>query len=340
MSRIQREKRGFTLIELLVVIAIIGILASFILGGLALTREKANVAYVENTLRQLSTILTSYYTDNNSYPPGYGYMSKEAFQLRPAAKRLILDPDDPAHAKYFVRESFMYKLGLHDNKDFYDSFALEDSDTDYDGVTGLLEYFPATGKDRLLSNYSNSVVLGQRPFVYVAVNLRQFRKIKEIWDRGNGANYKGFPDFANSKLQDANFHFPPAKYDAFALISAGLTTNTQGLIYDFGDDFGHLNADDYAGKENYFYHIAALATYYMLTRDLDGEDGDGDGIRDGDGINDFDFRGRSTGDQDANMLPYIPLVDVQGNARVDARGRTIGGKVGAGIEGPIYIVQQ
>ncbi len=339
MPRIQHEKRGFTLIELLVVIAIIGILASFILGGLAFTREKANVVSVENTLKQLGTILASYYVDHNSYPPGYGYLSKEAFRL-PPAQRLLLDPNEPTHAKYFVTKSYMSLLGQHDNKDFYDAFALDNSDTDYDGITSRLEYFPPSGRNQLLSDYSSSVVLGQRPFIYVAVNLRQFRKVKEIWDRGDGVNYKGFPDFTNSKLQDANFHFPPASYDSFALVSAGLVTNTQGLIYDFGDAIGDLNPADYAGKENYFYHIAAMATYYMLTRDLDGVDGDGDGIRDGDGVRDYDYRARVSQDQDANFFPYIPLVDVRGNTRVDGRGRSYGGKVGVGIDGPIYIVQE
>jgi prepilin-type N-terminal cleavage/methylation domain-containing protein len=320
MSRFQRDKRGFTLVELLVVIAIIGILAGFLVPTINRARDAAKVANVQNTLNQMRTTLATYLVDHKTYPPAYGYMSKAAFnEIADSADRLALDPTDPANAHYFITESYMSKLGLHGIIDMYDPFS-NSSDTDGNGVTSRLEYFPQTGSDNSLAEYSNAVIDEQRPFVYIPVNLRQFRRIKDIWDQGAGSgptDYRGFPDFTNSKLQ--SFSFPPASYDAFAIVSVGLVENTQGLIYDVGNAFGNVIPGDYVGKENYYYHIAALATYYMLTRDIDG-----------DGVKDFDYIGRKSLDQDGNLFPHFP--------RTDADGDILSNKIGNGIDGPIYLI--
>lgn len=47
------QPNGFTLIELLIVIAIIGILASLILGSIALSRNKAHDTRIRNALGQI-----------------------------------------------------------------------------------------------------------------------------------------------------------------------------------------------------------------------------------------------------------------------------------------------
>jgi prepilin-type N-terminal cleavage/methylation domain-containing protein len=60
--------RGFTLIELLVVIAIIGLLSSIVLTAVNVARYKGYDAQRFSDLRQMQTVLDSYYTDHGSYP--------------------------------------------------------------------------------------------------------------------------------------------------------------------------------------------------------------------------------------------------------------------------------
>lgn len=317
MSRIQREKRGFTLVELLVVIAIIGILAGFIVGGVSRAREKAKIADANNTMRQIETMIVEYYTTHNTYPPAYGFLSKEAFKLSKDARRgdedlpgkaYVLDIEDTVNNDgYFVTESYLYQLGLQNNLEYYDPFALDSTDTDYDGTIGRLEYNPTDGINDFVSDYSTTPESIQRPFIYIPINQRQFRRVKEIWD--DPAQGNGFPDFDNPKLRD--LEFPPASYDSFIIASAGVVANTQGLIYDVGTGNGKLDETFY--EPNYAYHIAAMATYYILTRDFDN-----------DLIPDFDFDGRASGDQEAHVFP----------------NRQHNSTIGPGVLGPIYRVMK
>ncbi|WDE96500.1 prepilin-type N-terminal cleavage/methylation domain-containing protein [Lentisphaera profundi] len=59
----------FTLIEILVVVAIIGILASLLLPALGQARKKSKLALCTSNIRQISTALYMYTTDNDSYLP-------------------------------------------------------------------------------------------------------------------------------------------------------------------------------------------------------------------------------------------------------------------------------
>lgn len=62
------NKKGFTLIELLVVIAIIGLLSTLAVVALGSVREKGRDTKRVADLKQVSTALELYYTENSAYP--------------------------------------------------------------------------------------------------------------------------------------------------------------------------------------------------------------------------------------------------------------------------------
>jgi len=64
-----RKRRGFTLVEMLAVIAIMMILASLILVGLNVARERAGVLKARRDVAQLVTAWTGYYADYHRFPP-------------------------------------------------------------------------------------------------------------------------------------------------------------------------------------------------------------------------------------------------------------------------------
>lgn len=59
---------GFTLLEMLVVIAIFMIMASLILVGLTLARDRAKVLRARRDIAQLKAAWESYYADYNGFP--------------------------------------------------------------------------------------------------------------------------------------------------------------------------------------------------------------------------------------------------------------------------------
>lgn len=65
----KKRSPGFTLIELLVVIAIIGILAALLLPSLGSATRKTKVAKVQTMIKQISSALVNYESDEGGYPP-------------------------------------------------------------------------------------------------------------------------------------------------------------------------------------------------------------------------------------------------------------------------------
>jgi len=63
-----RSSRGFTLVELLTVIAIMLLLASLVIGGLMLAKEKQRQDKAKVQVHLLSNALEQYKADNGSYP--------------------------------------------------------------------------------------------------------------------------------------------------------------------------------------------------------------------------------------------------------------------------------
>lgn len=223
-----RPRRGFTLVELLVVIAIIGILAGFVAVALPRVIMKAKITDTTNTMKQLRTILVSYYTDHNSLPPAYGYLSpaflKDTRFSNPDTRaqdivNAMSDPTDPISQNHaFFLLPWMSAVREHGNDKLNDRWTRGNGyDTDKDGTISRLEFAPRGvfngGNQTYSFNYSelylgnngddnsdtNTILDVQeqlqssdtRPLIYVPVNERQarvFRKIMFDMAGRNGGN--------------------------------------------------------------------------------------------------------------------------------------------------------
>jgi prepilin-type N-terminal cleavage/methylation domain-containing protein len=332
MTLSRRNQAGFTLIELLTVIAIIGILSTFVFAGVPRILLSAKVADARNTMGQMRLALEEYHTDHGSYPPAYGYLDRLAideltkderlsvlspggnnFRNTPSCDDRYDDPDDCSDDRYFVSRHYMHFTNQFKMDDLYDRFALDGNDTDFDNYISRLEYVPRDGKDNTINDYSSFVVDGGRPFVYVPVNMRQFKKVAREWIQ----NWKDNPNTRGPRPDDSvainvtlqNMHFPPPFYDAYLLISVGPDRNTRGIIHDLVGNTTALRSTNYG--INYHYHIAALATFFMGTRDMNIVNTT-DGYVAGDGFLDFEYsdrKGSGTTGQESN---YFPLIDGPG----------------------------
>lgn len=81
----QRDDReaGFTLIELLVVVVIIGILAAIAIPIFLNQRNSARNASVESDLRNIATVMETYYTQNDEYPTAADLTAGTDYTLSP-----------------------------------------------------------------------------------------------------------------------------------------------------------------------------------------------------------------------------------------------------------------
>jgi len=297
----QHTQRGFTLIELLTVIAIISILAAMIFVGGPKVIERTRLANLTNTCNQIRTLAVDYYTQNSSLPPAYGYPFKDGrYNLKP-------------YLAYFDGQFGNYKI--------YDPFGQSTYDTDRDGQLSLLEYCPigtlnAVGNpvfamdpaDLFLGptapmsapvadEYSRQLNgSNQRPLAYIPVNLRDAERTRNYWLLAGDGDYAVTWDPTNpmpsgDKNPLTGIKVPPAKLDAFVLISLGPAGHTGGLLT---PDPAFVNALDALPvpievKDRYYYF--ALRTYYLATRDLNK-----------DGKFDFDFKSRTGSGEDKQYL--------------------------------------
>lgn len=312
MKRSRHRRSGFTLIELLTVIAIIGILFALTASTLPGILERSKIASLNGIFNQMRTVLIEYFTDNASYPPAYGYIGN---------KKVMFSPPEDITIADFVTEPYMAQLHAFGNNDLYDPFS-ESTDTDRNDNISSLEFSPLGQKVGVgnheffkdgvylvseVGSISADVTLGRevqeqlkavsRPLVYIPVNARQVKKASEHWfalaDR-NGNNNGRFDDDnprPNPNDQESlsifeGMRFPPAKYDAYVLISVGPDANTRGLLFpQIGRGFGGI----------YHYHVLGIMAYFMATRDADDN-----------GELDFDFLARTRGDEAENTNNQLP----------------------------------
>ena len=313
------RRAGFTLIELLTVIAIIGILTAFTAAVLPNILEKARISNTVNVANQLRILLTAYYADHGTYPPAYGYIKPDEF----GTQGILLEQNPPND---FVTIPWMAALGVHEVLDLYDPFSTE-VDVNTDNTIEMLEYSPVGGHKAAdyaageveqgfftrVYNATADAILDidvnlqfteeKRPFIYIPINKRQYKRMKEGWPGGNDPR----PDDGTAVNNDfADLRFPPPSYDAYVLISLGPYRNYPsteplfGLLYDSvpaGFSFIDLanaaypvavNAEGTEVRQLYRYHYMAMATYYMATRDADEN-----------GKLDFDFLTRKNEDEAA-----------------------------------------
>lgn len=276
--------RGFTLIELLVVIAIIGILAGLTAVTLPRALEKAKITDVKNDFNQIRTAMVEYYTKFDSYPPAYGFYTSHEKNDR------YLTP-------------WTQRIGITGVDDLNDRFSLSE-DTDGDGIVSILEYvrpfakspdggivFDPAENSLYTTNPSRNPFDGERPYIYLPVNLDHVQKVRRYFADPNGdGNYDdgrplGAFDPNNSGWPQAltdQIRIPPARYDAFAILSVGpaANTGTAGILRDVPlQNNGSVTAEEY-------YYINTLHAYFLATRDWNGDD-----------LKDFDFEARGSGNQ-------------------------------------------
>lgn len=257
-----QRRSGFTLIELLTVIAIIAILAGFIAVAAPRALERAKLRRMQAAMIDIRTAMTVYYTEHNSYPPAYGYVP---WDMRDESPESINDDNT-----FYFLQPYTALLRIHGNEGLYDEFS-ESYDTNRDGQLSLLEFLPIGEKNLATqvvtfpttrytgSNLPNEVAkqleATRRPFVYIPVNSRQFKRARQYWIE-TGDFLATTWDPANPTLR--NITFPPSDYDAFVLISVGPGGSTFGLL---PDPIGTEPPKD-------LYHITALRAFFLATRDL------------------------------------------------------------------------
>ncbi|MBI2433330.1 MAG: hypothetical protein HYV26_10700, partial [Candidatus Hydrogenedentes bacterium] len=275
------------LIELLTVIAIIGILAGLTMTVYTKVKEKAKITRIESTMSQINTAMTQYFGQYNSYPPAYGYLSPNFRGETPVSGQ---------DALYYFLKPYTEYIKIRGNEDMYDGFS-DSYNTDGDASLNLLEFLPLGQVDlatntvafpseryigsNLASEVSVQLESSPRPLVYVPVNSRQFQIARKYWIQHADYLAENW-DYSDANLQ--TLRFPPANYDAFVLISMGPDESAGGVVT--GSLFELSNNAPINPASPDSYHLAALRTYFLATRDLN----DNDAL-------DFEFKARDQKDE-------------------------------------------
>lgn len=294
---------GFTLIELLTVIAIISILAGLTMVVIPGVLERAKIVDATADMRSISQSLHTFYTEQGTYPPGYGYQ--------------LFDPDAAPNADAtYNHHAYTTDIAIDGVLDAYDRFS-QDYDTNRNRSLQLLEFIPLPG-DRLGPPPDDSWLKrapeetpypggeavdafvaekrarSQRPYVYVPYYKKDIERMKRTAAPGGGKvgeNWDGAiwnPDFITD-----NTIFPPPQYDAFVLLSVGPIQNTRGVVSPPGDENAWLASTGEA-LPDCAYYVLGMRAAYLATRDANG-----------DGFLDFDYVARRNNGQ-AKAYPIMP----------------------------------
>lgn len=276
------RRKGFTLIELLTVIAIIAILAGITFSAIPRVLERAKLRKLDGIFHGLEVAMATYATragTSGGYPPAYGFLLASA---RGKATNEILPTD------YFTKP-YGALIELNKAADIYDNFA-QTGDSNRDLQIGTLEFSPI-GQQNVANGsftYYNTPYTGpsspnlsdevaaqidaqEAPVRYVPVNIAQYKRARRYWIE-EAQDPLASTWNANSPLLQG-MAFPPPKYDAYVLISVGPG----------GESFDVLAEPPQGAPFAYRYHIAAMRTFFLATRDLNG-----------DNILDLDFRQASS----------------------------------------------
>lgn len=312
---------GFTLIELLTVIAIISVLAGLTAVAVPRYLENARIVQAETNAKAVVNALAAKSTEvgnTTGYPAAYGFIRSEARDLTPAEMSAA-----PREA-VFVTRPYTAEIGLHGVAESYELARWTQAayDSNNDGSLGLLEFLPVGNFDAGGNTYrfstdlyagpggefslgiGNPAIGGvserdaqlltgtQRPLVYVPFNSRQLNAVRRYWlDRTpeNTRDFYGEEINFGSPALEGRIFFPPPSYDGFVLIGNGPGGDNGGVVVGPPTTITDPNG---IYSDVYAYHLAALRTAFLATRDLD-PDG-GDGAAQPDGLLDFDFRARKS----------------------------------------------
>jgi prepilin-type N-terminal cleavage/methylation domain-containing protein len=255
------RRRGFTLIELLTVVAIISILAGILLPVLSGVSQRAALRAAKSNMAQMALALNTYFADNGTYPAGYGYMRVDGS---------------------FVLEPWHSIVDIYDNPAARDTF-VDNHDANRDGRISMFEFLPAgeiNGNDlrnrywddpygigRSRGGFDGELALQEtkrRPFIYVPVNMNDFKKVKTYYDSDRGSFHaQGWNP--SDRVFEAVADAIPTRYDAFVLIAAGPGGDIGGILpepIEMGTPVGYDKANTY--------YTTALRLFYLATRDLNG----------------------------------------------------------------------